>query len=580
MSAQDQQQVDQAIAQFFLHDTTRRVTRSVEFAGAYALFTVLLYCRLLCPGGAGLWQWLAPDPFWFLVFLPLFLLDWRNVRYCLKYLRANSDQFESMLWQRYMVTYVCETLYKVLLCSHLAFKDAQQYLTLKVILIPYALGYILYFVLGHLAMEEMERTGSCNVGAKYASDLCRFLCFVLIVSVTVKLGSGGAVTYDWTSAFWPCWGLEGILILLLTTMPFCVDYTVVDRAGMLMLVWVTLSGIGFCVASLMSLASVTNLLEKQLCTDGIHTGVREVAATSPHCQLALHQVLWPWLIFLPSFSLVTASARPRLARALHEFWYQEASPRPDPETGTGGLPLPAFQPEEELPPPKVLFRVTATYYSRVYDPSVYLYVEAAAAEVATPLRAGAALPSVLTSMHTDSHLTAGRSVLDRSVLDRSSSILSFRGTDFCDIVDSEQLCYICYDRKPDAVLLECGHAGLCVSCAEELQEQRRPGAQAQCPICRGPIQCMVRLRPDLPLPRGLFAPLRCRPPGGVPGGQEAAGTSSGRPQGSSAAAGSGAVPGDSSGPPWPPGAKRHAVPVEDLGRREQPGNNAWFFRRR
>merc|ERR1711920_503694 len=76
------------------------------------------------------------------------------------------------------------------------------------------------------------------------------------------------------------------------------------------------------------------------------------------------------------------------------------------------------------------------------------------------------------------------------------------GATFTDVVETEQLCFICYVEAPDAVLLECGHAGLCTECADHLVE-RRPG-RAACPICRSPILAVLRLRPELPLPVDLF----------------------------------------------------------------------------
>merc|ERR1719414_2562263 len=76
--------------------------------------------------------------------------------------------------------------------------------------------------------------------------------------------------------------------------------------------------------------------------------------------------------------------------------------------------------------------------------------------------------------------------------DPSTSILSARGSTFIEIVESEQLCFVCYDQFPDSVLLECGHAGLCVGCSSHLLD--RQGRQAFCPICRAPVSCVLRLR--------------------------------------------------------------------------------------
>jgi len=146
--------------------------------------------------------------------------------------------------------------------------------------------------------------------------------------------------------------------------------------------------------------------------------------------------------------------------------------------------------------------------------------------------------------------------LARTSLDPSASILSARGAAYEEIVESEQLCFICFDQVPHAVLLECGHAGICTSCALQLLE-RRPG-QANCAICRSPISNVVRLRADMSLPSSLFA--RPRPSSSSSRSQsalllEAGGASSEREV-------------------WPAAAKRAAVVVEVV--RRQTGTRWWL----
>lgn len=40
-------------------------------------------------------------------------------------------------------------------------------------------------------------------------------------------------------------------------------------------------------------------------------------------------------------------------------------------------------------------------------------------------------------------------------------------------------CIICFDKKQDTVIMDCGHAGLCNPCAVDLFERGE-----NCPICR------------------------------------------------------------------------------------------------
>jgi hypothetical protein len=55
----------------------------------------------------------------------------------------------------------------------------------------------------------------------------------------------------------------------------------------------------------------------------------------------------------------------------------------------------------------------------------------------------------------------------------------------CESVDQ---CMICWDEKPDSAFVPCGHAMSCFACAEAIQSMNKP-----CPMCRGPIQSILKL---------------------------------------------------------------------------------------
>ncbi|CAJ1349557.1 unnamed protein product [Effrenium voratum] len=289
---------------------------------------------------------------------------------------------------------VTEFSYKVLLCCYLMFRGIRKYLTLKVVMLPYAIGYMLHFVLGHFVpVEDTDRAEGCNVVSSLFSDLGRFLCFVLVVSISMKVDNSASVLYDWEAAFWPCWGLEGVIILVvLLVLPACI-LSMTDRRKLVMLTWVVLSGLGLGVASFISMYNIAYTLDNHLCSEPPFTPT----SGSVRCAQRLRLSIWPWLVFLPSFALVTSLAKRPLGLALHEAWYQ-----PGREVAQPSVVRP------ELPPPAVLFRVTATYYSRNW--------EAAADPEAHPVH-GSALSVARTS------------------LDPSSSILSARGATFADIVE-------------------------------------------------------------------------------------------------------------------------------------------------
>jgi len=66
------------------------------------------------------------------------------------------------------------------------------------------------------------------------------------------------------------------------------------------------------------------------------------------------------------------------------------------------------------------------------------------------------------------------------------------GDDDLDDLDDESKCLICFTEPRDAVLLECGHGGICYGCARRcLRSKRR-----ECPMCRQPVAQVVQIRLD------------------------------------------------------------------------------------
>ena len=56
----------------------------------------------------------------------------------------------------------------------------------------------------------------------------------------------------------------------------------------------------------------------------------------------------------------------------------------------------------------------------------------------------------------------------------------------------EETCYLCYDRKPDAILMTCGHGGICYECATTLVQKKN-----ECMECRNEVKYIVKVNPKL-----------------------------------------------------------------------------------
>lgn len=510
---------DQAY-QFFLDDAGRRLDRWIEAAVCYGMFASLLYCKLLSPGGEHFWLWMRPPALWLIVFLPLFVLDWLNLRHFL-YMLRNRNWFPRQEPHRYLLICMSECVYRVLLCVYLGEKHSdsvRKVLTLRVVMLPYVVGYSLHFFLGNLAATDgSPRAEGCNAISALVAELGRFLQFVLIVSLSLKVDQLNDLYYTWRAAFWPCWGLEGILILLLALLiPVCIFTWLVDRARLLMLCWIIATAMGLGAATFISMYNITNLLDGKDCRGPPPWPMGK----SEECRKLLNFSLWPWLIYLSAFAFVTALTKRKLTFALHTAWYQ----RPRETSGAQASLIPDSAP---LPAPQIMFRVTPTFYRRTWEPS----------------------PSLLHREMNGGGSTASRSESSIRGLDESMSYLeAFVDRSFADIVESKNLCYVCYEARPQTVLLECGHAGLCSPCAEQLRRPRgsegHVSREATCPICRAQIVTVMRLRPDLPVPSSLFVPQGC------------------------------AVDAERAddGPPFPHSSSRYAVVVESINRAHHIGH--------
>ncbi len=58
--------------------------------------------------------------------------------------------------------------------------------------------------------------------------------------------------------------------------------------------------------------------------------------------------------------------------------------------------------------------------------------------------------------------------------------------------DDESKCVICFSGPRDAVLLECGHGGLCYACARRCLRKK----SKECPMCRQPVTQVVHIQLD------------------------------------------------------------------------------------
>jgi len=57
--------------------------------------------------------------------------------------------------------------------------------------------------------------------------------------------------------------------------------------------------------------------------------------------------------------------------------------------------------------------------------------------------------------------------------------------------EEETLCYLCFEGPPNAVLLNCGHGGICYECAVALIKKKN-----ECMECRKPVEMIYKVDPN------------------------------------------------------------------------------------
>jgi len=82
--------------------------------------------------------------------------------------------------------------------------------------------------------------------------------------------------------------------------------------------------------------------------------------------------------------------------------------------------------------------------------------------------------------------------------DKQSLDFSFKRSEGVEIYPNRNLdnpnpltleCTICFDKKSDAIILECGHGGICFDCGKQILKRKHI-----CPFCRNPAVAIYKIQ--------------------------------------------------------------------------------------
>jgi hypothetical protein len=120
-------------------------------------------------------------------------------------------------------------------------------------------------------------------------------------------------------------------------------------------------------------------------------------------------------------------------------------------------------------PPQSLMRLSGTYFKPVASPKQAVFIRTISDEVQKS--------QVISPPHNRS-LSNAKHILTRHFKSMPS-----------DFSFADKKCEICFENECDAVLMECGHGGICMHCAEVLLNSK-----GRCYMCRGDITQVLKIR--------------------------------------------------------------------------------------
>lgn len=279
------------------------------------------------------------------------------------------------------------------------------------------------------------------------------------ISITFKIDK--IYDFSWSLSLWPVWsflGVLGILTIGLTVYTIGAFCTYKSQENSKLELWSSCWLLCTCIGLLF----VTTLF----CIS-VANGTMEFL---------------PPVIFFVVFVLVTIFSFKNLVKGLSEFLFGDRDPSMPTILSNEILPVQTEQQATSFTrkirnvlktPPKSLIQLSSSYFKR------------ASAE-STPKKRICTLIVPSTQRSTDRRCITVTPKKDRFPVYPDTNPNTYE-------VDK---CFTCSDRYANAVLLECGHGGICYSCAQKLEHDT-----GICHICRSPISNIVKV---LKVPGGIL----------------------------------------------------------------------------
>lgn len=302
----------------------------------------------------------------------------------------------------------------------------------------------------------------------------RWIKIFTILSVGLKVQH--FVKWEWISIFWPVWvglSLSSILSLGVLLLSLGAAFSWISKESskseLISTIWLLYATLGgtlcFGTFAICAVLTLDNEMEKKDLGSISIIPVMFLATLVVFTYLHIEELVEWWDSFFTN-----DADRQHVVPDNHEFVMahpETTSPEPAHIRSISSQFLTILKNQ-----PKVLVRLSSTYYKpadREFPPKKRHY------------------RALSTSTHgITARETHRRVVSSATTQDRRQSL-----EDITPRFDSEvptKVCFMCDEHISDAVLMECGHGGLCHACALQLWK-----TSSQCHLCRSPISHVLKI---------------------------------------------------------------------------------------
>lgn len=378
-----------------------------------------------------------------LALIPLFVFNLITLAWIVINYSKKEDTVLLRMQHRELVCVIANFIFKSLLVFHL------QYSVINIAIVgaPLYLSNVVCIFVRNKSKIECQNTA-------YSLKFCSRW----VLSLSFLLGSlriNQVVSWNWHFVFWPTYGVVLILLIVSIGEIFLITSLIVKcatgKANCLDLIcpfWLLYTTLGSAMSLCFTFYTLGNVFEEN-----------DIEILSPALGLTI--------LFLIGFAIYTFIFFDHIVRWFDIFFNSRYFDVPLSSPNLNNLQRQVgFASRIAVlfkDPPKFLKRISSTFYRPTTE------------------------EEVKTIKRVSSHPISFENNEEMDDIKFNSSMIQ-ENSDI-DSTTSEKLCIICCVERQNAVIMECGHAGICFKCGEELVQKGNT-----CIICRDPIGRVLEIK--------------------------------------------------------------------------------------